>query len=228
MSPHDAQLPPPPDGLLPAQLGVVLLGRPVLGHAAATLVDLAERGFLQVTEDSSNGWQLERLPTTHTPKSMQLASFEDGLLTCVPARGAVLLIELANEGAFALQRFAHHVVHDAVHHGWLRHLHHRQRTPEGERLLAEIRAYRTTLRKASADEDGPSGRLPYALTFGLPNSDRLPLARFADKFVRACSDLPGWKRPEPIRPGFPAPDFPHDEWRGMGLGGAAILDMFLG
>ena len=36
----------PPEDLRPAQLGIVLRGRVILGHVTATLVDLAQRGFL--------------------------------------------------------------------------------------------------------------------------------------------------------------------------------------
>jgi hypothetical protein len=38
----------PPEGLRPAQLGIVLLGRVIVGHASATLVDLAQRGLIGI------------------------------------------------------------------------------------------------------------------------------------------------------------------------------------
>jgi hypothetical protein len=40
----------PPADLRPAQLGIVLLGRVILGHIAAMLVDLAQRGFILIEE----------------------------------------------------------------------------------------------------------------------------------------------------------------------------------
>ena len=40
----------PPGGLRPAQLGIVAVGRVVLGHLSATLADLAQRGFLRIAE----------------------------------------------------------------------------------------------------------------------------------------------------------------------------------
>ena len=38
----------PPDGLRPAQLGIVLVGRVIFGHISATLVDLAQRDYLRI------------------------------------------------------------------------------------------------------------------------------------------------------------------------------------
>ena len=42
--------PRPPEGLRPAQLGIILVGRVILGHVSATLVDLAQRGVLSLDE----------------------------------------------------------------------------------------------------------------------------------------------------------------------------------
>jgi hypothetical protein len=44
----------PPQDLRPAQLGIVLRGRVILGHVTATLVDLAQRGFLGLDEVQGN------------------------------------------------------------------------------------------------------------------------------------------------------------------------------
>lgn len=44
--------------------------------------------------------------------------------------------------AAAVQRFQHGLVHEAVSHGWLRHLHHDQRTPDGDQLAEQIRSFR--------------------------------------------------------------------------------------
>ena len=51
---HGQGTPLPPDGLRPGQLGVVLLGRVIVGGIAATLVDLAGR-------------EIVRSPRTRTP-----------------------------------------------------------------------------------------------------------------------------------------------------------------
>lgn len=42
--------PRPPADLRPAQPGIVLVGRVIFGHVSATLVDLAQRGFLSLEE----------------------------------------------------------------------------------------------------------------------------------------------------------------------------------
>jgi hypothetical protein len=40
----------PPENLRPAQLGIVLLGRVILGHIGATLADLGQRGLIRIDE----------------------------------------------------------------------------------------------------------------------------------------------------------------------------------
>ena len=55
VSAHGQGTPLPPDGLRPGQLGVVLLGRVIVGDIAATLVDLAGREIVQVAEDQDAG-----------------------------------------------------------------------------------------------------------------------------------------------------------------------------
>jgi hypothetical protein len=52
---HGQGTPLPPDGLRSGQLGVVLLGRVIVGDIAATLVDLAGREIVQVAEDQDAG-----------------------------------------------------------------------------------------------------------------------------------------------------------------------------
>lgn len=164
-----------PDGLLPAQLGLVLVGRPVLGHAAVTLVSLARRGMLRA-EETDGTWRIGR-PTPHH-KSQAPARFERALLDGLPAESAPLS-ELPDAFAPALRHFAHDLVKDAVHRGWFKHTHHDQRTSRGEELAARIRSLRAALRHEHES--------PYVGTV----------------------------------------DFTHDEWRGMGLSGAAILSMNL-
>ena len=230
MSAGNVQVPTPPEGLRPAQIGIVLVGRPVVGHAAVTLADVAERGFLQVTEiaDGPAGdWRLERPPRQSRPHGHAgLLPFEEALLDgLLPDGGESLLSGLTGQLASALRQFAHGLVRDAVHHGWLRHLHHDQRTAEGEQLAVQIRSFRSGLRhlKASGGEDAIAGHLSYALVFGLASRDRLPHARFAASWIRACSSLPGWRPAEVKRPRLDDPDFTRDEWRGMGLNGAIAL-----
>jgi hypothetical protein len=54
----------------------------------------------------------------------------------------------------AVHRFRHHLMHEAVTRGWPRHLHHDQRTPEGEQLAAQTRSFRVAPRhlKTSGSE----------------------------------------------------------------------------
>jgi hypothetical protein len=211
-------------------MGIVLLGRPILGHAAVTLADLAERGLLQADEIADD-WRLERPPRQSRPhQHAGLLPFEEALLEgLLHDAGKPLLSGLTEQLAPALRQFASGLLRDAVHHGWLRRLHHDQRTPAGEQLAAQIRSFRSGLRqlKASGGEDAITGHLSYALMFGLASRDRLPHARLAASWIRACSSLPGWMPAEAKRPRLGDPDFTRDEWRGMGLDGAIALSASL-
>jgi hypothetical protein len=51
----DGVVPVPPDRIRPGQLGVVMLGRVIIGDIATTLVDLAVRGMLAVEEEEQHG-----------------------------------------------------------------------------------------------------------------------------------------------------------------------------
>jgi hypothetical protein len=88
-------------------------------------------------------------------------------------------------------------VRDAVHHGWLRRLHHHERTKAGEELADQLRVFRQELRSVRA-ERGPEildgELLPYALHFGLATPGH-PLARFAHAWVAAFAQLPEWRAP---------------------------------
>lgn len=221
-----------PDGLRPAQLGVVLVGRPVLGHAAATLVSLARRGLVTAAEEKDGTWRLDSARskgarfegTRREPTRFEPARFESALLGGLPSE-PVPLSALPDELAPALRQFADALIKDAVRHGWLKRAHHDRRTSRGEDLAARTRSLRAALRRAKAtgDEDTVGGLLEYALVFGLLRDSAVPLARFADAFNTACADLPGWRQPA-YKHEFPdLGGFSRDEWRGMGLGGAAIL-----
>ena len=50
------QDPVPPQGVLPGQLGVILLGRVIMGDIAATLADLAAREAILTEETAAGGW----------------------------------------------------------------------------------------------------------------------------------------------------------------------------
>lgn len=233
----------PPDDLLPAQLGIVLVRRPILGHAAATLVSLAERGLLTVTSppesdpddtDDAPAWLIGTAPPSgsHHPNDR----FEVPLLNALPpAPGPLAFTEdTALDLAPALREFHDGVVKDAVHRGWLRHLHHEQLTRAGEDLAVRTGNFCAALRKAiiAGNHEVLAGHLAYALTFGLVSPETapaevLPLVRFANAFVSACSGLPDWKRPHQKHefPDVGGVDFTRDEWRGMPPGGRSIASL---
>jgi len=98
-----------------------------------------------------------------------------------------------------------------VHQGWLRHMHHDLRSPEGEDLARQVRIFRRDLRRVKADggQEALAGDLlPYALHFGLVSDDQAALPRFAHAWVRAFAEVPGWAPPEPKRAGFDDPIAP--------------------
>lgn len=227
MSSNDHSLATPPDDLLPAQLGIVLVRRPTLGHAAATLVSLAERGLLAVTGPRNGDWLIG---SPGQSRSEALARFETVLLEALPPASDPLPLtgDTAEKLAPAVRKFADGLVKDAVHSGWLRHLHHDQLTRDGEDLAARAREFRTALRRANAvgRPETLTGHLPYALAFGLVSPDsapaaELPLVHFAAAFIDVCSELPDWQHVEPQQ-GYLGADFSRDEWRGMPPGGRSI------
>jgi hypothetical protein len=194
----------PPDGIRPGQLGVVLLGHVIIGDVAATLVDLSIRRLLRVDEQEGTdpGWLLTPLHTRAPEHRLEtLLRYERVLLDAVSHDGArVRMSSLTNRMPKALDHTRAAVVHDAVHRGWLRHLHHDQRTEAGEQLVRRIRSFRRGLRQLEAErgEDALTGPLlPYAMHFGMIRGSQQPLARFACAWVDTFAPLPGWHPAEP-------------------------------
>lgn len=100
----------PPGNLRPAQLGIVLVGRVVLGHVTATLADLAQRGFLRIDEVNGQavpGWLLTDL-RDQTADRDSLLRFEvtllDGLFAPQPT---VRLSDIGQGLVPVLNRFGH-------------------------------------------------------------------------------------------------------------------------
>jgi hypothetical protein len=171
-----------------------MLGHVIIGDVAATLVDLAGRQVLNVAE---NGGDWVVTPSAPGPRA-ELLGYEEILLGGVSAAGGRPLSALAGEFAPVLDKVRSAVVHDAVHHGWLKHLHHQERTTAGEDLAHEIRAFQRGLMhlKEQGGAEALAGPLlPYALHFGMIDGDGLPLARFAHAWVATFHDLPGWGQP---------------------------------
>jgi hypothetical protein len=219
------RVPTPPEGLRPAQLGCVLLGRTVVGHVSATLVDLAQRGLLGI-DSAADGTDTDWLLTDRRGTGLSgeaPADFEaallDGLFT---HQGAVRLSQVNQALIPALNRFRAQVRRDAIRHRWLRRWHPDKRTARGELLLREIYSFRWDLRALVADSnsEAPVSLAPYAIVFGLagasaislpdpgdgdqpPSPDRaeIPWARadrFAQGWIAACGKFtaePGSRRP---------------------------------
>ena len=198
----DAQQPRPPDGIRPGQLGVVMLRRVIIGDVAATLVDLSIRNLLRVEEPEPGAWRLSPAHATaprHRRES--LLTYERTLLDGLSHNGAAATLpSLAPDMPGVLKDTRTALVHDAVHHGWLHHLHHDQRTDAGDQLADRLRAFQQALRRLASEQGsdvltGPL--LPYALHFGMTGDDQHMLSRFAHDWVKAFSPLPGWHLPEP-------------------------------
>jgi hypothetical protein len=194
-------LPVPPAGVRPGHLGLIATGRVILGDIAATAVDLSLRGLLQIksTGGEAGDWMLT--PAMPPEDAQNPLEYEQVLLEWVAQPGyATSLASLAADLPAGLAEVREDLVHDAVHRGWLRHLHHlhhHQRTKAGEELAGHLRIFRRELRAVKA-ELGPEileeHLLPYALHFGLAGPGH-PLAQFAHAWVAAFAELPEWRGP---------------------------------
>jgi hypothetical protein len=115
---------------------------------------------------------------------------------------------------------------------------HKGRTPEGERLLEQLHAFRRTLRRllSTGGDEAVAEHLPYAVVFGLdaaPSSDvdQLPqvstrrpeLIQFASAFSTHCSSLVDWKRPPGERRSYDMDTWSHNPWGGIPRGGEHFL-----
>jgi hypothetical protein len=195
-------------GFRAGQTGVVVLGRVIMGDIAVTLVDLIQREFLAVEEITDHGdWLLTPMAKSaarqqHGPVRDYEQRLLDGL---TKGGGESHLSSLADSFGKVLDETRKALIHDAVRQGWLRHLRHDQRTAKGEELAGHLRTFRRELRRTVADGDqrALAGQLlPYALRFGLLSDQKTPPVRFAQAWVRAFADLPGWVPPKPARPEY--------------------------
>jgi uncharacterized membrane protein YgcG len=192
-----------------------LLGRVILGHVAATLVDLGQRGFLRIDEvpgDDDHDWLLTTL-RGQAAAGRSLLRFEKTLLNGIFARQSVARVgEISQDLIPALNRMRRQLYRDAVRRGWLRRWRHGRRTVRGELLLKEIQSFRRELRALAASGDSAMmARLaPYAIVFGLGGSPAVRLQaedaepvqrrqssvqwsqsdRFATSWLAMCAGLP--------------------------------------
>ena len=196
------------EGFRAGQTGVVVLGRVITGDIAVTLAGLIQRELLAAGETADGGdWLLTRpAGTASRQQGGALLDYEKRLLDGLSeGGGASRLSSLAGRFEKVLDEARKVLIREAVHQGWLRHLRHDQRTPRGEELAGHVRAFRRDLRRlaAAGDQRALSGQLlPYALRFGLLSDEQAPLVRFAQAWVRAFADLPGWAPPKPARPEY--------------------------
>jgi hypothetical protein len=145
----------PPEGLRPAQLGMLLTGRVILVHVSATLVDLTRRGFLGM-EEVSSGSGTDWLLTDRRDQADRghLQDFEVTLLAgLLGGKREVHLSEIGEALVPAVSRFETHLRHDGLRHGWLRRWHRGKLTPGGEQMLRHAHDFRRDLRKLAAEGD---------------------------------------------------------------------------
>ena len=162
-----------PEDLRPAQLGIVLVGRMIAGHVSATMVDLAQRGFVgleEIHEGADGDWLLsDRRGAGRSSAGPWLLSFERTLLDGVfDGNTQVRMSELGESLMPSLNRMRTQLRRDAVRHGWLRRWGQGKRTASGQQLLRHIHAFRRELRiVASAEDATAAGLTAYAMIFGL-------------------------------------------------------------
>jgi hypothetical protein len=188
----------PPAGILPGQLGIILLGRVVLGDIAATLTDLAQRQLAGVTEAADGKWLLNVQPGA---AARSLAGYETTVLRALPLSPSPLSAMTPH----GLDQARAALIHDGVARGWLHHLHHDQRTDRAEELAPRLRSFQRALRHARSGHNADvltGDLLPWALHFGLISRNEVPLARFADAWVHTFAGQPGCKPPERPLPVF--------------------------
>ncbi len=201
----DGLVPRPPDNVRPGQAGVVMLGRVIIGDVAVTLVDLAVRRFLAVQErgdsDGPEGGPTWSLAAVEAPglahRRESLIGYERTLFDAVTDGGQTTTFSLATRMPQILAATRREILRDEAHRGWLRRVHHDQRTVEGEQLAERIRTFHNRLRQfaVSQGEGALAGPLlPYAMHLGLVHSDDLPLVPFARHWVRTFSVLLGFLR----------------------------------
>ena len=112
----------PPDGLRPGQVGTLIDERANTLDVTATIIDLAVRGYLRITEIPKQGWlgstdwQLDSLRPGN-----DLKPYETTLLTAIFASGpSVRLSELKNHFAVHLKEVEDQLYDDMMTNGWYR------------------------------------------------------------------------------------------------------------
>jgi hypothetical protein len=164
-------------GLRPAQAGIAFFGAARPAFVAATLVDLAQRGYLGIAETGDGDWVLTRFtPPPADGAAAGLWVADGGLLRYekILLRGLfqrqsqARLSGLAStsRGAQAVARMYDELGRLAIRRGWLDDKH-----DGADDLLAALQAFRAYLRRFQPPPDDPwlayREYLPYAIMFGL-------------------------------------------------------------
>jgi uncharacterized protein (TIGR04222 family) len=126
----------PPDGLRPGQVGTLIDEKANTLDVTATIIDLAVRGYLRITEIPKQGWlgspdwQLDSLRPGN-----DLKPYETTLLTAIFASGpSVRLSELKNHFAANLKEVEDELYEDMMANGWYR------RRPDRTRAMVAVLA----------------------------------------------------------------------------------------
>jgi hypothetical protein len=195
-----------------------LVGRVLLSHIGATVVDLAGRGFLsmETAGDDDQAWRL----TVVDGMPEELLGYERALLHGLFGRQSTIGLEHLTVWAVpVLEKARAEIVRDAIDRGWLRPGLGRlfavtrgqrrrrdqnpgKRTKSGEELLKDIKAFKRDLRVLAGAGDTPAlTRLaPYAMIFGLaapvPTAGTEPEAphHIADPQARTTTFAASWLR----------------------------------
>lgn len=162
----------PPQDLRPAQLGIILVGRVIVGHIGATLIDLCQRGFLRIEEtpdDADAQWMLTDRRSHAPGPGVPLLPFEAVLLDGLFRSQAQVRLPQAGAGLLpVIDQVRAELRRDAVRHGRLRRWRQNRRTEHGEQLLSQIQGFRQALRGRVLSGAGvPAALAPYTMIFGL-------------------------------------------------------------
>jgi hypothetical protein len=181
-----------------SQLGIILVGRVIVGHLGATLVDLCQRGFPRI-DDIPGGddaqWLLTDQRSQAPGPAVPLLPFEtvmlDGLF------GSQVQVRLPEAGAGLLaviDRVRAELRRDAVRHGWLRRWRQDRRTEHGEQLLRQIQGFRQALRGRVLSGAGvPAALAPYMMIFGLAAAPGVDARTRDDAASQRSGEIP-WAR----------------------------------
>jgi uncharacterized protein (TIGR04222 family) len=158
----------PPDGLRPGQVGTLVDEQANTIDVTATIIDLAVRGYLRITEIPAQGWlgapdwQLDSLRPGN-----DLKRYENTLLTALFAQGpSVRLSALKYEFATHLKAVEEELYQDMMENGWYRNRPDHTRLAVGiVAVLLIVAGVGLTILLAAASSFGLLG-LPLVL-FGL-------------------------------------------------------------